>query len=82
MVGEVLVFQTQLPWILEGRHRSHIGGLSDRVALLKVGESLLTVFLESQHGKHERSEFVAYPIYASDPKPFPVEVVTILYIIP
>ncbi|KAH0516943.1 Cytochrome c oxidase subunit 6A1, mitochondrial [Microtus ochrogaster] len=31
------------------------------VALPGVGVSMLNVFLKSQHGEHERPEFVAYP---------------------
>lgn len=31
------------------------------VVLPRVGVSMLSIFLKSQHGEHERPEFVAYP---------------------
>ena len=41
------------------------------VALPGVGVSMLNVFLKSQHGEHERPEFVAYPHLRIRTKPFP-----------
>ncbi|EHA99071.1 Cytochrome c oxidase subunit 6A1, mitochondrial [Heterocephalus glaber] len=48
------------------------------VALPRVGESMLNVFLKLHHRKEERHEFIAYPISVSGPSPFHGEMLPVL----